>query len=217
MSPFPATDLVVGAALLCVVVVSMLLYSLLPNGHSRSECGTVGVGCARHAKASLMPLNACVLIPSILTYFGGGPQLFFGSREPSSGGFTSTFTFALAAFVSSVLLAFGLTLLLWTNVLFHKAEGTLGPWDPPRTFVVSGPYQYVRNPMLAGVIIILIGEGILLGQTAIIGFAVAFVAINTAYFARKEEPALKERFGADYESYFRAVPRWIPRVTPYRI
>eukprot|EP00978_Attheya_sp_CCMP212_P047892 scaffold445515_cov59-Attheya_sp.AAC.1 len=179
MLPFPASSglVVVGATVVCVVVAWLLMLSLLPNGPSHSECGTVGYG--RHARASLLPVNACVLIPSILTYFGGGPQLFFGNSSPSSGGFTFTFAFALAAFVSCGLLALGLTLLLWTNLLFHKAEGTLGPWDPPRTFVVTGPYQYVRNPMLTGVIIILIGEGILLGQAAIIGFAVSFVAINT--------------------------------------
>lgn len=29
---------------------------------------------------------------------------------------------------------------------------------------------------------------------------------------RVEEPELRERFGAAYESYFQRVPRWIPRL-----
>src|SRR5262245_13251228 len=33
-----------------------------------------------------------------------------------------------------------------------EGRGTLAPWDPPRTLVVRGPYRYVRNPMISGVV-----------------------------------------------------------------
>ena len=38
---------------------------------------------------------------------------------------------------------------------FTSGRGTLAPWDPPARLVVSGPYRYVRNPMIAGVIFML--------------------------------------------------------------
>jgi len=50
---------------------------------------------------------------------------------------------------------------------------------------------------------------------AILGFAMSFFVFNTIYFIKKEEPQMKERF-ADYEDYYDAVPRWIPRLTPYK-
>src|SRR5512132_416091 len=33
-----------------------------------------------------------------------------------------------------------------------EGDGTLAPWDPPRRLVVHGPYRYVRNPMISGVV-----------------------------------------------------------------
>jgi protein-S-isoprenylcysteine O-methyltransferase Ste14 len=33
-----------------------------------------------------------------------------------------------------------------------EGRGTLAPWDPPRVLVVRGPYRFVRNPMISGVI-----------------------------------------------------------------
>jgi protein-S-isoprenylcysteine O-methyltransferase Ste14 len=41
---------------------------------------------------------------------------------------------------------------------WSRGRGTLAPWDPPRRFVVDGPYRFVRNPMISGVIFILFGE-----------------------------------------------------------
>jgi protein-S-isoprenylcysteine O-methyltransferase Ste14 len=39
-----------------------------------------------------------------------------------------------------------------------EGESTLAPWDPPRRLVVTGPYRFVRNPMISGVIFLLLGE-----------------------------------------------------------
>jgi len=99
--------------------------------------------------------------------------------------------------------------------MFHRAGGTLAPWDPPLEFVVFGPYLYTRNPMMTGILLIITAEGILLGNVAILGFSMSFFVFNTIYFIKKEEPQMKERF-ADYEDYYDAVPRWIPRLTPYK-
>lgn len=43
-----------------------------------------------------------------------------------------------------------------------EGKGTLAPWDPPRHLVVHGVYRYVRNPMISGVVLILVGEALLL-------------------------------------------------------
>jgi protein-S-isoprenylcysteine O-methyltransferase Ste14 len=94
--------------------------------------------------------------------------------------------------------------------------GTPAPWEPIKNFVVLGPYRYVRNPMLIGVNLLLIAEAILLQSIPIFLWMVAFVIINTIYFALSEEPQLEKRFGQAYANYKRNVPRWIPRPTPYR-
>ena len=62
-----------------------------------------------------------------------------------------------------VLLVIGGTLFVASLRRFAgEGEGTLAPWDPPRRFVVEGPYRYVRNPMISGVIFLLAGEAAIL-------------------------------------------------------
>eukprot|EP00562_Extubocellulus_spinifer_P032077 CAMPEP_0178713508 /NCGR_PEP_ID=MMETSP0699-20121125/19461_1 /TAXON_ID=265572 /ORGANISM="Extubocellulus spinifer, Strain CCMP396" /LENGTH=260 /DNA_ID=CAMNT_0020362347 /DNA_START=141 /DNA_END=923 /DNA_ORIENTATION=- len=194
---------------------------------SDNKIATAVVPWKRHAKAfASLPLQATVAMPSLVTYLGGGPKFFFGVLNMSSNSTTSTtpteassVAAALAQIgavaLSATLFATGSYLLYRTNRLFHEARGTLAPWDPPREFVVTGPYRYVRNPMLSGVNLILASEIIVLGRPGLVGFTAAFLTFNTYYFVTVEEPELSRRYGQDYEAYRKAVPRWIPRMKPY--
>jgi protein-S-isoprenylcysteine O-methyltransferase Ste14 len=115
----------------------------------------------------------------------------------------------------AVLVLAGLALWAWTVRLFAVlGRGTLAPWDPPDRLVVAGPYRHVRNPMITGVVAVLVGEALLFGSTAMAIYAVVFVAVNAVWFRLTEEPGLRRRFGAEYEDYARRVPRWIP--VPWR-
>jgi len=59
----------------------------------------------------------------------------------------------------AALLAVGLALFgASVRYFWSRGRGTLAPWDPPRCFVVEGPYRFVRNPMVSGVMIVLLGE-----------------------------------------------------------
>src|SRR5580765_930730 len=113
--------------------------------------------------------------------------------------------------------AAGLVLVVWSNYHFWtRGRGTLAPWDPPRRFVVSGPYRFVRNPMISGVILLLLAEACGLRSTPHAEWAGLFTLINAVYIPALEEPMLRARFGDAYESYTRAVRRFVPRLTPYR-
>jgi len=94
-------------------------------------------------------------------------------------------------------------------------RGTLAPWDPPRRLVVHGPYRYVRNPMISGVVMVLFGESLLLRSPAHLLWAVTFLGINALYIPLLEEPLLEWRFGAAYREYCRHVPRLLPRLRPW--
>ena len=111
------------------------------------------------------------------------------------------------------LLALGLGMWAWTVGLFATVgQGTLAPWDPPQRFVARGPYRRVRNPMISGVVAILLGEAALFGSWPVFWWAVTVFAINHVYFLAVEEPDLRHRFGGDYEAYMARTPRWLPRV-----
>ena len=125
---------------------------------------------------------------------------------------------AAFAHISGVLLFLcGFALFAWCVSLFARVgEGTLAPWDPARRLVAVGPYQYMRNPMITGVVTMLLGETLFLGSRAIGIWAATFIAINQIYFVISEEPGLERRFGTAYNEYKSAVPRWIPRARPWK-
>jgi protein-S-isoprenylcysteine O-methyltransferase Ste14 len=94
--------------------------------------------------------------------------------------------------------------------------GTPAPVAPTERLVVGGFYRYVRNPMYLAVGAIIVGQAIALGQSVLLGYLVAFAVAVTAFVYFYEEPVLRERYGGEYEEYRRAVPAWLPRLTPWR-
>jgi protein-S-isoprenylcysteine O-methyltransferase Ste14 len=156
----------------------------------------------------VLPGTMTVLVPALLLYATDGPDVGFGLAFPLA---------LLPAVAGGVLLAQGLVLMYLTIRLFASVgEGTLAPWDPTERLVVAGPYRHVRNPMISGVLSVLLGEGLLLGSEAILICAAAFFAVNAIYIPLVEEPGLVRRFGDEYVAYRRSVPRWIPRPAPWR-
>jgi protein-S-isoprenylcysteine O-methyltransferase Ste14 len=120
------------------------------------------------------------------------------------------------ALLGVALIALGLALVAWTVALFARVgRGTLAPWDPTSRLVVVGPYRHVRNPMISGVLAILLGEAALFASTPLlVWFAVVFT-VNAIYFPLVEEPGLRKRFGEEYDAYRANVPRWLPRLHPW--
>jgi protein-S-isoprenylcysteine O-methyltransferase Ste14 len=107
-------------------------------------------------------------------------------------------------------LAAGLAIYVWCVADFAIAgRGTPAPIDPPRELVVRGLYRRTRNPMYVGVVSVLAGEAWLLGSPAHALWAAAVLTLFHSFVVGYEEPSLRRRFGAAYERYCAAVPRWI--------
>jgi protein-S-isoprenylcysteine O-methyltransferase Ste14 len=70
--------------------------------------------------------------------------------------------------------------------------------------------------MYLAVASIIVGQGLVLGQAKLLLYASVFAAAVTAFVRGYEEPTLANRFGAQYEAYRSAVPRWRPRLTPWK-
>lgn len=150
----------------------------------------------------ILPFNVLVILPALVLYAADyhftPPTLWRGV----CGG---------------ILLAAGGTLAVWTMRLFARyGRGTPAPWAPPQKLVLRGPYLYVRNPMITAVLAMLLAEALLLSSRALFGLFLAFWAVNMLYLPLSEEKGLARRFGAEYEEYKKAVPRWLPRLTPWK-
>jgi protein-S-isoprenylcysteine O-methyltransferase Ste14 len=73
----------------------------------------------------------------------------------------------------------------------------------------------VRNPMISGVIGVLLGESLMAGSRSLAIWCILVTCINVVYIPLLEEPQLAARFGADYLTYRKHVPRWLPRLRPW--
>ena len=149
-----------------------------------------------------LPFNATVTIPAIILYLTGNFSIC--NNVP--------------VFLAGLFILFlGMFLAIWTMVLNAKiGKGTLAPWSPTKKLVVEGPYRHVRNPMLSGVIMVILGEAVVFSSWGIFLWGVIFFVINTFYFIFSEEVGLEKRFGEEYVLYKKNVPRWIPRIRAWK-
>lgn len=164
----------------------------------------------KHVRAMLaLPGVMAVLVPAAILYFTGIDNFDLWSRALAV-------RIALAA-IGVVFLGIGLVLFVATNRLFARiGRGTLAPWDPTSRLVVEGVYRHVRNPMMSAVFAVLLGEALLTASVGVFLWLVVFVTAVTILIPLVEERWLREQFGAEYEEYCRHVPRWIPRLRPWR-
>jgi len=155
----------------------------------------------RHLISILMlPLVVVVVVPYWLLHVNATDV------NPS----TATWLFRLVGGIAAII---GLVLFIWCVGLFAKVgRGTLAPWDPTRNLVAIGPYRFVRNPMISGVALLLVGQALLWVSWPLGIWAGIFILVNHVYFVLLEEPGLERRFGESYRVYKANVPRWVPRV-----
>lgn len=91
--------------------------------------------------------------------------------------------------------------------------GGRGPhveFDPPKVFVASGPYRWVRNPVVITLMLVVVGEAIYFASIGIVLLVLIGLPLAHYQVTRIEEPRLKARFGESYEQYLQRVPRWLP-------
>jgi len=160
-----------------------------------------------HVRAVLLlPFMNTVIIPSALLAF---------FRDARLGG-GSALTESVSLLVALPIIGLGLTLVIRAIALFvRRGRGTLAPWDPTQVLITTDIYRYSRNPMKAGLFLVLIGESILLRSVAISIWAPTFLPGNAMSIRLSEEPGLEARVGEAYRAYCRRVPRWL-RLTPAR-
>jgi protein-S-isoprenylcysteine O-methyltransferase Ste14 len=161
-------------------------------------------------------LRAIVLLPGVVTMVI--PGIILWRTGTDSWGFWQSVptTRIILPIIGIICICLGLTLMTATIRLFATiGKGTLAPWEPPQRLVVRGIYRHVRNPMISGVLFVLLGESVLTASVPLFRWFLLFAVINAVYIPLLEEPMLVNRFGDDYVTYKRNVPRWLPRLTPW--
>jgi protein-S-isoprenylcysteine O-methyltransferase Ste14 len=121
--------------------------------------------------------------------------------------------FALPArgFIALVVCGSGAAIAVLGVRAFSRASTTVDPRYPDRTstLVVAGVYRFTRNPMYLGMVLLLTGLALYLGNVAALSVVLLFMAYMTRFQIMPEERAMSRRFGASYEAYRSAVRRWL--------
>jgi protein-S-isoprenylcysteine O-methyltransferase Ste14 len=119
--------------------------------------------------------------------------------------------------VGALLIAVGIPMLLDSFARFAlQGLGTPAPMFPPKHHVVTGRYRNVRNPMYVAALGVIQGQGLLLGDVRVLGYGALVWLISHLFVIGYEEPTLRKRFASEYDAYRASVPRWIPRLSPWR-
>ena len=143
-----------------------------------------------------------ILAPGMIAGYIPLAFLRTGSQVPT--GFLSYLAF--------LLWPIGTAMLIWCFWDFvQKGKGTPAPIEPPKELVVSGLYNYVRNPMYVGVLLVIIGHFLWFGYWNLLIYALLVFLAFSVFVIFYEEPTLKQNFGSAYEEYLKRVPRWFPR------
>ena len=146
------------------------------------------------------PGTVCGLVPWLIT----------GWQRPSD-------PMVLVDGLGAVLVLTGAAVLLHAFVAFAwKGRGTPAPAAPTERLVVSGAYRFVRNPMYVAVVALVLGQVLLFTSWALLAYLVLIAVVTDAFVRGYEEPTLRTTYGPAYDEFCEAVPRWLPRLTPWR-
>lgn len=94
---------------------------------------------------------------------------------------------------------------------FKKAQTTPNPQalEKVSSMVTSGIYQYSRNPMYLGLVLILLGWALYLSHFLTFILIPIFMMYITRFQIQPEERVLTKKFGQAYQNYCAKVRRWI--------
>ncbi|WP_323018329.1 isoprenylcysteine carboxylmethyltransferase family protein [Castellaniella sp.] len=122
-----------------------------------------------------------------------------------------TLTWLQRAAVGALISLLGLIISLAGIATFRHANTTIDPKRPAdaASLVSSGIYRYSRNPMYLGVLLVLIGWAVYLGNMLSVLAALAFIPFITRFQIMPEERLLTDKFPSEFPAYMRTVRRWL--------
>jgi len=118
-----------------------------------------------------------------------------------------------ARILSGISFVLGIPWIVWAIAWqLIKGKGTPVPIVPTKHFLQNGPYRFVRNPMMLGFFLYLLGWAFRWNQWGSLIVAVDVEILLCLEIRFIEEPELVGRFGDAYREYKKETPFIIPRL-----
>lgn len=166
------------------------------TGTKKTRIALTPIGLTIFGVFTALFVLAAILLDRLLGLPGLIPQ---GARGP----------------VSLPLIAASVFVTAWSAFQFLKVKGTPVPFNPPPKVVKTGPYRFVRNPMLTGVFLLMFGIGFAVNSVSLVFFfSPLYVLLNVWELKNIEEPELVKRLGDEYIQYRKQTPMFIPGYRP---
>lgn len=120
-------------------------------------------------------------------------------------------SFSYGVEVSTFVIILGVIIDLLAMKEFRKHKTTLTPLHPEKTtfIVTTGIFNYSRNPMYLGLVLILLGISVRVNLVGGIVILPLFVFYLSYFQIIPEEKVLEIKFGDEYLNYKRRVRRWL--------
>ena len=121
------------------------------------------------------------------------------------------FSLAGSTWFAIIFAAIGLGLGAMGVAEFKKAQTTANPQAPEKVsaLVTSGVYQYSRNPMYVGLVLVLFSWALYLSHFLAFVLLPIFILYMTRFQIQPEERMLAQKFGKTYQTYKAKVRRWL--------
>lgn len=96
-------------------------------------------------------------------------------------------------------------------VSFRRAKTTVNPLQPSAasSLVIAGIYRFTRNPMYLGMLLVLLGCAVFLGNVLALIFPLVYIPLMNCLQIVPEEKALATKFGSEFAEYQSKVRRWL--------
>jgi protein-S-isoprenylcysteine O-methyltransferase Ste14 len=162
------------------------------------------------AKEHSVPVRTIATLVGATLFVAGIPALVFWSGKFLYK--TSILNHQVSYALSIVCFIFGLpwalSAVFWQLV---RGKGTPVPIVPTKHFLQNGPYRYVRNPMMLGFFLYLLGWAFLFNKSGAFWAAAVIIALLLAEVKIIEEPELEKRFDDAYREYKKETPFIFPK------
>ncbi len=112
------------------------------------------------------------------------------------------------------------------SILVGMVVGAIGLWlracaagrlHKQEVLTTTGPYAYTRNPLYLGSFILAIGAAIAAHSWLAALILFSYFALFYSFVMRREERELYQHHGDAFREYARAVPLFLPRLTPAKL
>lgn len=124
------------------------------------------------------------------------------------------FKIALVQWGGTAFLLLSTMFTLWSRWVLGKMWATNAAIKTEHQLVTTGPYQITRHPIYTGILGMILGSAISLGEG--LGFlGLIVIVIFFLNRIRMEEQLMTETFGEKYLEYKKRIPKLLPRLKLY--